>query len=312
MILVIGSNDEQLSVFAKRIHSHNFLVTEESFSKVLTNIDGCAYTSLADLSEGNIIKLALVAKSIHYFPPPNGWKSKEFEAATRRLLTKLIKFFNLKIRNFVPDSDPTNSLEQYDQRKTDDKQLWVVGCSFAHGFGLEFESQRYIHIVAKELQLEYSDLTSPGSSVDWAADQILRADIRPDDIVIWGLTGTNRVNYYVNNSYTMIIPEFLPKNNTNFFRKLITDDNRVNQTIKLIHQVINFINKIGAKLIILDHSEELSLFEHKEILNEYLWNFDFVISPSDGIDATYDDHPGPLTNQLWANQLINFIKSPKV
>ena len=309
--LLIGDNSVQLSIFASHMNANSFLVTEETFPNISMDVDGCAYTSLADLTEEKIIKLALEAESIQYFSPTNGWESKELNFSTTQLLIKLTKLFNLKIKNFVTSDDPTNSLLQLAQRKTNDQQLWIAGCSYAYGFGLQCESQRYIEIVSKEMNLEYSDLTSSGSSIDWAVDQILRADIRLGDIVIWGLTGINRVDYYINNKYIPVTHalELYSKNDRKFFKKLITDDNRVNKTIKLLYQVINFLNKIGAQLIILDHSKQLSLYEHSERLKEYLWDCKFVIEPDAQIDGTHDNHPGPLTNQLWADQLINFIKT---
>jgi hypothetical protein len=286
----------------------------ENYTNLMSN-GGTFYTSLADVSYNELINISLVAKSIHYWPPTN-WSSDGLQKTTEELLKTLSGQYKLKIKNYSPTKDTTNSLSQPDQRINDQPQLWIVGCSFAYGFGLA-DKQRYIDIVSKNLNLPYSDLTSPGSSISWAADQILRADIRADDIVIWGLTGVNRTDYYIDNKYYPIVfnqPALLfsangSRKEKNFFNKLITDDNQVNQSIKHLYQVDNFIGKIEAKLIILNNSKILSLAEHGKIIEEYLWDFDFVVDPANIIDHTDDGHPGPLTNQLWADQLTNFIIS---
>ena len=313
--LLIGSNDSMLATIAQLMTKNSRLLTNENYQNLTDDFTGTVYTSLADLSRERIIETAQKAVAVHYFPS-EVWTSIEHLEHTEELLVDLVKTHKLKVKNFSPKIDPTNSLAQADQRIQDSPQLWVVGCSFAHGFGLLSDDCRYINLISKKFHIPYSDLTSPGSSISWAADQILRADIRSGDIVVWGLTGTNRIDYYINNQYIPVVGgvelkklrQPLGKKINKFFDWLMLDDNRVNQSIKSIYQVINFIKKINANLIILNHCSDLSLYEHSSIINRhYLSDFDFVITPKEFIDFTDDGHPGPATNHLWADQIIDFI-----
>ena len=97
------------------------------------------------------------------------------------------------------DEFDLSSLTVVDQRKTAGQQIWIVGCSYAHGNCLEYINQRYGQLVAEYYHLPVSFLTKPGSSIDWACDQILRADINPGDIVIWGITSVNRCSWVDDN-----------------------------------------------------------------------------------------------------------------
>jgi hypothetical protein len=302
MHLLIGGNEHELAWVANKMFKSNKLITNTNFLEVNHSSEELFYTSLADLHEDLIIKLAKSAKEIHYYPP----QKKELRHHTEIFLKKLSKFHKLTIRNYSVDFDHTNSLSLIDTRKIDKPQLWVAGCSFAYGFGLKNHCDRYIEIISKKLHTDYSDLTKPGSSIEWAADQILRSDIRANDIVIWGITGINRTSYYIDNIEHIIFN----LQDKEFFQRLITDDNILNQSVKHLYQVHNYLKKINAKLIILSHVKELSLHEHAVNFEEYLWAInDHVVYCKRTIDTTDDGHPGPLTNRLWANKILKIIEN---
>ena len=79
-------------------------------------------------------------------------------------------------------------LQKY--RQTDDKTLWITGCSITHGIGVSKE-QRYADLLEKKLGLPTVLLTQSGSSIAWQTDQLLQSDIRAGDLVVWGLTSFN-------------------------------------------------------------------------------------------------------------------------
>lgn len=306
LYLVIGDNTEYCAWMSRRLYPD---------SKLLTSVDlpvktGYYYTSLADVTADELLSLCLIAKVINYRPPIK-WNSMGLQSHTEDFLNDLVFKHQLKIQNFLVSRDSTNSLSLADTRKIEDPQLWVVGCSFAHGFGLNPE-ERYASILSDRLSQPFSDLTGPGTSIEWAADQILRSDIRKNDTVIWGITGINRVTYYINNHPISIVPGIINhlsfnKEEKNFFNKLCTDNNKLNFSIKHIYQVCNFVNKVGAKLVCFSHN--LSLSDHNKIFERYLYNLEEFLTISSIIDYAPDGaHPGPKTNQYWADEIEKHLK----
>ena len=80
------------------------------------------------------------------------------------------------------------------ERTTNDPVLWVAGCSFSSAVGVESD-ERWGHYVSNHFNLPEVNIAQGGASITFAADQILRSDIRPSDRVIWGLTGVARVDF---------------------------------------------------------------------------------------------------------------------
>jgi hypothetical protein len=130
------------------------------------------------------------------------------------------------IENFSMDPVPkvlenkSIILKLSDVRKTSQPQLWVSGCSFAAGDGVQ-SNQRYGQILSDRLNLPVSFLAESGSSVTWAADQILRSDLRENDILIWGLTSIPRINYFKNNKVHHVFPG--PCEHIKNFQKILVD-----------------------------------------------------------------------------------------
>lgn len=306
LYLVIGDNTEYCAWASQRLYPD---------SKLLTSIDlpvkaGYYYTSLADVTADELLPLCSVAKVINYRPPLK-WNSAGLQSHTEDFLNDLVIKHRLKIQNFSVITDPTHSLLLADSRKTDQPQLWIVGCSFAHGFGLN-PDQRYASILSNKFNQSFSDLTGPGTSIEWATDQILRSDIRKNDIVIWGITGINRATYYINDRPVSIVAGIIDhlsigKEEKKFFNKLCTDDNKLNFSIKYIHQVHNFVNKVGAKLICFNH--DLSLSDHNKIFERYLYALEEFLPISPLVDYAPDgSHPGIITNQNWADEIEQHLK----
>jgi hypothetical protein len=309
--LIIGDNSTEIAVYAALMFEKTLLVTKDMYDQIDTFSFDCLYTSLADIDADQLLRLSQQANAIHYWPPLQ-WESKELLEYTVQVLTKIVSHYKIPIRNFTVEMDPTNSLTLMDYRKSSSPQIWVTGCSYAYGFGLIDSKQRYIEIVAEELRKPFSDLSSPGTSIGWAADQLLRSDIQQDDIVIWGITGINRVDYYIDNQQIIVpgITNYPSAGLNKFFNKMITDDNRVNQSIKSIYQVKNFVEKSGAKLVLIFH-KKLNLYEYVKVFEPYLWALPCYALISDQQDSTVDGHPGPITNKIWAAEILQFLNSIK-
>jgi len=219
------------------------------------------------------------------------------------------------------------NMDLVDQRRYGkNPQLWVAGCSFAHGFCLKDINQRYGQLVADHLNLPVSFLTAPGSGIDWAHDQLLRSDLKKGDTVLWGLTSINRYSFFdgrerfVNawNLGTHALGHYEP-----FLEKLYVTDSMFYRHIRLIAQIRNMLKKLNIRLI-LAFIEELSIDLYHDGLKEFLVLDDVVYLSSNNstipqtnwprkprtyLDyATDKNHPGPLQHQQWGNQIIEYLK----
>lgn len=219
----------------------------------------------------------------------------------KRPLTEFEKETHIRIerKNFIG-----RVLSLADLRKTDNPQIWIAGCSISHGIGVTNE-QRFGQLVANELNLEASFLTQPGSSIEWAADQILRSDIRRKDIVVWGLTHLNRfpviLDYKVENVGPWNLDEHRSK-----FRTVegFNEENMIYKALTRTAEVVNFCNKVKARLVL----GGLVPAEHKELY--YVSNSPhYVTLPDTFVDHGSDKlHPGPKQHREYADIIINKLR----
>jgi hypothetical protein len=224
----------------------------------------------------------------------------------------LTNFFTVKsIVGFTPvaplDIDKILGLSA--GRTSPGKQIWSVGCSVTHGIGVD-QSQRYGQLIADKTKLPISFLTQPGSSIQWAADQILRSDIQNNDVVIWGLTSNNRFPIFEDNEVGHILANAKFKTFSADKRKLLIDrlesDELVYKNITDIYKVINFTKKIGAKLILANLlDEELPLYLQNQEGFIMLYKLFNVNTNNIFLDIGSDNiHPGVLTHKWYADQII--------
>ena len=197
-------------------------------------------------------------------------------------------------------------------RKDLDPVLWTAGCSWTSAFGVE-DQERWGHLVANKLNVNEVNLAKPGASIWDASDQILRSDLQKDDIVVWGLTNLGRVEAVVENklrSYPIRGAEEF-----DFFDYKIDHFSSNTQylvALRQIHQVINFCNKVEAKLYIINFLDPawlpLAMKTHPRFLDlqhplkdqQDDWKL---------IDYASDNHhPGPKQHQEYAEKISKFIR----
>lgn len=195
-----------------------------------------------------------------------------------------------------------------------EKCLWTAGCSFTAGVGVD-RDQRWGTLLSEKLGIPELCLAMPGASITYSANTILQSDIKPNDLVVWGLTNTNRVELAkdwsmwatTSNNYTRL-PRDLQYYNLDYFESTTN----ILKSRDSILQVINFCSKIKAKLVlanVLDISWISTLFnnyenfidlttEHSSVVEGILTHIDY------GSDNC---HPGPLQHQYYAQKLHDFI-----
>jgi hypothetical protein len=307
--VLIGDNTRYLSLLSTKKDPLAFLCTNDNVDAVTS---GTVYFSLGDLSIQNFHQLIKQADVVEYFPP-TVWSSAELEDYTLIQLNFLSH--HKEIKNFKCTQYPIKSFLLADQRKTDNRQVWVVGCSLSHGVGVS-ESERYGHLISTKLGLPVSFLTCPGSSIPWAADQILRSDIRKDDIVIWGLTGCGRFSfvdeenylYHVTNSYN-VSDEFKLLFKENF----LVSNHLLQDAITKIAQVTQTLDRLAIKYILgvfplNDKQREKQFLQHvSQNKNSLLLYHHHGL-----IDLGSDNsHPGPKHHKWCADTILNFYNETK-
>lgn len=298
----LGDVDEYLCTVACANDPNALLITQDN----LTNLKpGVYYTSIGDL--GNLSNLGSVLRQADkiVYSPPQQWSDQIMQQWTEDYLN--VFRFKCKVENYSGQQTFDKILKLADLRKTTDPQLWVAGCSISHGIGVSPDT-RYGQLLADRLGLDVSFLTQSGSSNAWAADQILRSDVRPNDIVVWGLTSPNRFSRFEHNSFDYL--NLNSKKIDKFLENFLASDHMIYQSVTGIFQVLNFCQKVNAKLVL------ASLLDVR-IIN-YICNFpNFVVlcglwgrDPDNlFIDIGEDNlHPGIETHRFYADQIYQKIQ----
>ena len=310
----VGNNDRALADAAVAHDSSAYLIDQLNFKDQHT---GTIYVSLADLSSIADFNTVLRPADVIVYIPSNNWSNIDMKLWTERSVVAF-SFDKSKTVINVPTTLLFNSkkmLELVDKRKTNHKQIWAAGCSTTYGLGVAPE-EIYTHIISKTLGLDLSVLAYPGSSITWAADQILRSDIRAGDIVVWGLTSVDRFPYYCpeEDKLIHILPGYYslyPKFKNIVDIKHLDDMTAKYKALTAVYQIVNYCEKIGAKLIIasvytdIDFSanlKDLSCFVQLSHLYGGLATDMFIDLGDDSA------HPGPLTHQWYAKKILEVLK----
>jgi hypothetical protein len=310
----------QFDCNAKLINSSNY----KNFFNCQDKITG--YTSLSDLPKDLTIfyRLLTVADSIWYCPPQSWSDGKSIDrndlTSSIQGLTELFLIAINKLKNNVCGLDFSEYcvdkfLKLEDLRKTEKKQMWVAGCSTTAGVGVD-EHARYGYLLSKFLNLPVSFLAKASTSISWAADQILRSDIRLGDLVIWGLTNENRLTLWNNsqstlahiNSNTQVDYARLDLS-SDVINKLLIHKTNMFVAIQKIHEVVNFCNKSGAKILIINIHSSNTLNAYLSNMKEFCFylrpEFEIVDLGTDGL------HPGIEQHKLYAEFCIQFLTNFK-
>jgi hypothetical protein len=314
--IYVGDVTEYLSEVALNFDPTATLLTYD----LINNISpGTYYTNIGDVgSLANFAKVLRQADQIVYMPPTDNWSDNSFGKSKMKMWTEdyLKAFSHYKpIENFSMDPVPkvlenkSIILKLSDVRKTSQPQLWVSGCSFAAGDGVQ-SNQRYGQILSDRLNLPVSFLAESGSSVTWAADQILRSDLRENDILIWGLTSIPRINYFKNNKVHHVFPG--PCEHIKNFQKILVDSEEdiLYKSLAGIYQVMNFCEKIKVDLFLVNLLQidlQYYLKDDIDVLSLVrLWGRD----PDERYEDLGDDHrhPGIKTHEFYATEILKKIK----
>lgn len=330
--IFIGDVSGYLGELAKQYDANAWLLTQSNMHLFNKNHDQdvTIYTSLGDLSKDLdvVYKLLCSADVIFYRPPPGDWSDNKYidimnpTSSLRGLTETLLMLLpeSVQIDGLSPMTpDMYDPRPLVDQRKTQEKQLWVAGCSISHGTGVD-HNERYGHLLSQSLGLECSFLTRPGSAIDWAADQILRSDIRTNDIVVWGITSWARFTYIhqhqllkgVTTSTFRAYPEYLDIVDLD----QLTSQQTFYHHYYCIQQIKNYCEKVGARLLLvgllLDNYGLLAFLRSQK---NYIPISYQPVYENSNLKLSFEDigsdnqHPGPKQHIIYKNAILNFLNS---
>lgn len=315
LTLFVGSNDLNLAKAAQLANPTAYLIDQTNQHQ---NHSGVCYTSISDLETlSDFASLLRQADNIIYVPDPSwvaGQKVKQY--SERYWVEQYLYTFSLdkskKIVNCPIPCLPTNDglmLVLNAQRKNNDPHLWVSGCSTTFGTGVDIH-ERYANILAEKLNLPLCMLARDGASVTYAADQILRSDIRKGDLVILGITNHQRKTYYDEENSKIInvtVRNFKQQN-----RKIdLIDPTLLYDSVIAVHQILNFCHKINAKLILIGIHSHTDFCAYLKNIPSYIHvNGFYGVTVNDQFKDIGNDgiHAGPLMHQLYAEKILNKLK----
>jgi hypothetical protein len=348
-VVIVGDVDESLAIYAKTLYPE-----AQHYSEVQHHTE--TYVSIGDVPLGKFISILIKSDKIIYHDK-NNWQHDATKNKTLEILFLLYQFgFQRKILNFdrylqsfsnplyienftdyysdnlliksLCNFSSTNHLGLADIRRSLGPQIWVAGCSYAYGIGLDLPEQRYGNIVANTLQLPISYLSVPSASIDLIADQVIRANLQEGDILLCGLTGINRFTWFDDQgklqkiTLKTIREGDFDRSTKNFFQRKILDPSQMYLAQRHILQIIAVCKRLKVKLLLYIH-ENLSLEEHakdlKIFLNELDCFFDISqlmasrfaskdLDSNQHLDTGNDNrHPGPNTHKAWADIILQQI-----
>ncbi len=306
--LFVGDNSQHTADRALAQDPSSFLIDCSNWKKTLVRAEPfTAYTSLADLPKINrkisvLWELMHRADRIHYVPPETWNDGDGFSWTSQQTLTEYYLHLQEMQGKTVIGLDlsaprPSRYLNLADCRSSNEPVLWISGCSISHGVGVDTD-QRYGTWIGRSISRHTYYLTAPGSSLEWQADQILRSDIRENDIVVWGLTQEDRAPI-IHNGRVVPWPDTTLQD-----VEYRLHETRYYKAITSVFQVINFCHKIGCRLILLplNCSQKLQMdLRQQDCYFQLPYQTKFLDLGNDRI------HPGPVQHQYWADFCIDII-----
>lgn len=311
--MYVGDVTEHVAQCAKQADAGAQLITAKNFQNLP---HGIYYVSLGDLE--NLSQFGAVLQQAHeiVYCPPDRWSDEHFSHSQMRTWTEdYLDVFACDVRKTVRGwkvraPDMPNVTRLADGRRGAERQIWIAGCSISHGIGVQ-RSETYGALISRNLERPVSFLTDPGASISWAADQILRSDLRNGDVVFWGITSPNRFTYWndTTNNISHCTPTIWAKEKPFLQRyiqeEFLTSDHMIYQSIVAIEQVTNFCRKQGVELWL------ITVLRGMEPFLRHHPNF-LLLAGTHGrnrgdmfLDVGSDhEHPGPLTHTYFAQQIL--------
>jgi len=274
-------------------------------STLLTSVDTPLesneyHTSLGDMSSADIIKISNNFSTINFVDEKFD-RSLDIYKETVVLLNYLS--WSKNITNFAV-APPISFADPIVNNRSNEPTLWVFGCSHSHGVGLLPNEKRFGEIVAESLNLPLMLISKPGSSLNWSTRNLVAANIKPNDVVIWQLTTPHRVSQY-NGTNTI---EIMLAQSTDRCLVEIFDDSQVFfDHINLLNLGVRYLRSVGVKFIIISILPRLKNLFY-DYFTEYSKYPEYCYTPGCQVDLGTDQvHDGPMSHRALAQRLLDHI-----
>jgi hypothetical protein len=262
------------------------------------DLSGSEYhTSLGDLSAKQILAVADLFDTINFVPDKFDHQSSIYKQTVLLLQSLSHK---KSISNFTASTPKTFLSADVSGLAG----MWVFGCSYSYGTGLQDFSQRYSEILSKQLSLKLRLVARPGSSIHWSLRHLLHADIKPTDVVIWQITTPER--YTAGNDYNDVTEVLLKSSKDRSAVDFHSDPQLFYNHINCLNIGLQYLRTLGVKFAItsLDNNSELNY----QCLAEYTKHPEYCYTPDIIIDRGSDNlHWGPKTHKILAEKLYKFL-----
>ncbi len=331
LTVFLGDTDSSLATAAKLYDPQAQLVDYLNYEQFLESCivqSTTVYTSLGDLPKNLEIIFSILTKATKIvYCPPIVWSDNNtldfadpgssMQGLTETLLRLLPNSVIVEgLPGFTLDPLPLTA-----KRKSNRPQMWNVGCSISHGDGVT-QQERYGQLLSDALNMPCSFLTMTGSAIDWAADQILRSDIRKKDLIVWGVTSPERFTYINDNKLVAITPRSYQT--YPHLKKLVNPVNLYSQDtiykhMYAIQRVVNFCKKCQATLLLVgllpgsysllaflkNQKNYIQIPYHMQGNNQEIF-FKFIDLGSD------NEHPGPQQHKQYKNTILDKLKQLEI
>ena len=266
------------------------------------------HTSIGDVSASDIIKISKHFSVINFVDKKFD-KASNIYKETIVLLNylcsfKTVTYYSLKnVTNFI--KQPTVSFADAKIRSRPDRSvLWVFGCSHSQGTGLLPEQLSFGEIVAEKLNLPLMLVSKVGSSLNWSTRNLVAADIRPEDTVIWQITAPHRISCYNGIEVEEIM---LSRTKDRHLLDVYNDEQVFFNHFNLLNFGTRYLRTIGVKFVMNEFPPK------KEYLYDYITEYtkypEYCYTPDCNLDLASDNiHFGHLSHRAIALRLIDHLQ----
>jgi hypothetical protein len=308
--VVVGDIHSTLAEFARSLDPNAYLVTDKDLERSHT---GTIYTSLGDFKHTkDFFNLLIGANRIILHPPETIWSDGCSNHDRYSLAWHTDHFCKAASRQHsIPLKTPYTDIVDLDRpasRLDHTPHVWIAGCSTTYGSGVD-PHEVYWHDIVSHLNMPHVVLAKPGTSISWSADQILRADIRQGDMIIWGITNSFRFYWYRSHGSIAVNPAYYDMHSefaSEVPESVLVNDHWAYESIIASQRVKNMCDKLQVQLLLVGIHADIDFSAQWADHSSFL-----MIHGTNGLDrdcsfldyGTDNLHPGPLTHKMYSSKI---------
>ena len=192
------------------------------------------------------------------------------------------------------------------------EKIGFFGCSFTSGEG-NHNNDLFVNKVAQHFDLEPFNLGVGGSSIERVAKIFSAANkvINLDYAIVTLPTWTRQTLLESDGKYRSIIPGWTSRKEDKIFEKFLlsaTDEYFINYSMNMVNWIVEVSHLYNIKILL--NSWDSQVFELLKVLTPNLCAANMFPNIDNGA-ARDTMHPGPLSQDKYAQQLINEIQIRK-